>query len=106
MSYKAIRCLIGKLKSGRRIIQFKEHESMVKKIVWFTASYFIDVDHQLVPYIREKYHLNIFWTILQMPSSAKVPPHSDYEILNLHYRNKDPRTYVEVSNYLNLNSAT
>ena len=56
MSYKAIRCLIGKLKSGRRIIQFKEHESMVKKIVWFTASYFIDVDHQLVPYIREKYH--------------------------------------------------
>lgn len=100
MSYKAIRCLIGKLKSGRRIIQFKEHESMVKKIVWFTASYFIDVDRQLVPYIREKYHLNIFWTILQMPSSAKVPPHSDYEILNLHYRNKDPRTYVKVSNYL------
>lgn len=73
---------------------------MIKKIVWFTASYFIDVDRQLVPYIREKYHLDIFWTILQMYSSAKVLPHSDYEILNLQYRDKDPRTYVEVSNYL------
>lgn len=73
---------------------------MEYKIVWITANYFIDVDRQLVPFLREKYHIGILWFVLQMPQSAKVPPHEDYRILQLHYRNKDPRTYFEVIAYL------
>ena len=69
---------------------------METKIVWITASYFIDVDRQLVPFLREKYHVGILWIVLQTPGSAKVLPHEDYCIWQLHYRNKDPRCFFEV----------
>ena len=69
-------------------------------MIWITGSYFIDVDRQIVPYIRKKYQVDIRWIIMQVPGSAKVPPHRDYEIMTLHHRGKDPRCYFEVDNYL------
>lgn len=74
--------------------------SKIKQIMWFTADYFIDVDRQLVPYIREKYQIKINWIIIQTSKGVKIPQHIDYKILELHYRNKDPRTYIEVANFL------
>lgn len=74
--------------------------SQIKRIIWITGSYFIDVDRQIVPYIRDKYQIDIRWIIMQVPGGAKVTPHADYEIMTLHYRAKDPRCYFEVDNYL------
>lgn len=72
----------------------------VKQIMWFTADYFIDVDRQLVPYIRKEYKININWIIIQTIKGARIPQHSDYKILELHFRNKDPRTYFEIAKFL------
>lgn len=74
--------------------------SPIKRMVWITGSYFIDVDRQIVPYIRNKYQMDIRWIIMQVPGGAKVPSHADYEIMTLHHRAKDPRCYFEVNNYL------
>ena len=74
--------------------------SKIKQIMWFTADYFIDVDRQLVPYIRKEYQIKINWIIIQTIKGARVPQHNDYKILELHHRNKDPRTYIEVANFL------
>ncbi len=71
----------------------------IKKILWLTADCFIDVDRQLVPYLRDTYHLNITWYIVQSLNGAKVAKHDDYEILQMHYRGKDPRSYFELKRY-------
>lgn len=67
---------------------------MKKKILWFTADFFIDVDRQFVPYLRENSEYEIRWVIVQTFTGAKVPEHEDYEIWNLHHRAKDPRTFL------------
>ena len=71
------------------------------KILWITADCFIDVDRQLVPYLREHSDYNIRWIVLQSLNGAKVPEHKDYEIFNLLYRGKDIRTFFQVSRFLN-----
>ena len=67
-----------------------------KKILWLTADCFIDVDRQLVPYLRNTYHLNIRWFIVQSKNGSRVANSDDYEIIQIHYRGKDPRTYFEL----------
>lgn len=73
----------------------------MKKILWFTADYFIDVDRQLVPYLRNNYNLDIRWVVIQSLNGSVVPKNLDYEILYLHYRGKDLRTYFEIKKFLN-----
>lgn len=73
---------------------------MKKKICWFTANYFLDVDRQLVPYLREHCACDIQWTVVQTKNGASVPVHKDYDLLKLHYGGKDPRTLFEVNRYL------
>ena len=51
-----------------------------KKILWFTADFFIDVDRQLVPYLRKNSEYEIRWVVVQSFVGAKVPEHADYEI--------------------------
>lgn len=69
------------------------------KILWLTADCFIDVDRQLVPFLRTQKGLEIRWVVVQSCNGAKVPEHSDYEILRLHHRAKDPRTFFELKKY-------
>ena len=71
------------------------------KILWITADCFIDVDRQLVPYLREHSDYEIRWFVLQSLNGAKVSEHKDYEIFNLLYRGKDIRTFFQVSRFLN-----
>lgn len=71
-----------------------------RKILWLTADCFIDVDRQLVPYLREHSDNEIQWIVLQALNGAKVPEHEDYEILNLSYRGKDIRTFFQVNHFL------
>ena len=70
-----------------------------KKILWFTADFFIDVDRQLVPYLRKNSEYEIKWVVVQSFVGAKVIEHKDYEIWNLHHRAKDPRTFFELKKY-------
>lgn len=70
-----------------------------KKILWFTADFFIDVDRQLVPYLRKNSEYEIRWVVVQSATGAKIPLHDDYEVWNLHYRAKDPRTFFELEKY-------
>ena len=63
----------------------------MKKMLWFTADFFIDVDRQLVPYLREHSDYEIRWIVLQSMNGAKVSEHKDYEILNLSYKGKSFR---------------
>lgn len=70
-----------------------------KKILWFTADFFIDVDRQLVPYLRKNSEFEIRWVVVQSATGAKIPLHDDYEVWNLHYRAKDPRTFFELKKY-------
>lgn len=70
-----------------------------KKILWFTADFFIDVDRQLVPYLRKNSEYEIKWVVVQSFVGAKVIEHEDYEIWNLHHRAKDPRTFFELKKY-------
>lgn len=70
-----------------------------KKILWLTADCFIDVDRQLVPYLRENSEYEIRWVVVQSFTGAKVPEHEDYEKWNLHHRAKDPRTFFELKKY-------
>lgn len=71
-----------------------------KKILWLTADCFIDVDRQLVPYLREHSDYEIQWIVLQALNGAKIPEHEDYEILNLPYRGKDIRTFFQVNHFM------
>lgn len=71
-----------------------------KKILWFTADCFIDVDRQLVPYLREYSDYEIRWVVLQSLNGAKVPKHGDYEIFNLSYRGKDIRSFFQVNRFI------
>lgn len=73
-----------------------------KKILWLTADCFIDVDRQLVPYLRSTYQLSIQWFIVQSLAGSTVPKSDDYEVLQLHHRGKDPRTYFELRKYFKL----
>lgn len=73
-----------------------------KKILWLTADCFIDVDRQLVPYLRSTYQLNIQWFIVQSLAGSMVPKSDDYEVLQIHHRGKDPRTYFEFREYFKL----
>lgn len=73
---------------------------MCRKILWFTADYFLDVDRQLVPYLREHSDYEIRWFVLQSSNGTKVSEHKDYEILNLRYRGKDIRTFFQVNRFL------
>lgn len=61
--------------------------------------FFIDVDRQLVPYLRQNSEYEISWVVVQSFTGAKVPEHEDYEIWNLHHRAKDPRTFFELKKY-------
>lgn len=70
-----------------------------KKILWFTADFFIDVDRQLVPYLRQNCEYEISWVVVQSFTGTKVPEHEDYEIWNLHHRAKDLRTFFELKKY-------
>lgn len=70
-----------------------------KKILWFTADFFIDVDRQLVPYLRKNSEYEIKWVVVQSIVGAKVPEHEDYEIWKTHHRAKDPRTFFELEKY-------
>lgn len=70
-----------------------------KKILWFTADFFIDVDRQLVPYLRKNSEFEIRWVVVQTFTGAKIPEHEDYEIWNLHHRAKDPRTFFELKKF-------
>ena len=72
---------------------------MKKKILWFTADFFIDVDRQLVPYLRQNCEYEISWVVVQSFTGAKVPEHEDYEIWNLYHRAKDPRTFFELKKF-------
>ena len=69
------------------------------RILWLTADCFIDVDRQLVPYLRVKYKMNIEWVIVQSLNGAKVPEHNDYQIWQLHFRGKNLRTFFELKKY-------
>lgn len=71
-----------------------------KKIFWLTADYFIDVDRQLVPYLRKHSEFEIRWIILQSLNGAKISAHKDYEIWTLNYRAKDIRTLFQINRYL------
>lgn len=71
-----------------------------KKIFWLTADYFIDVDRQLVPYLRKHSEFEIRWIILQSLNGAKISAHEDYEIWTLNYRSKDIRTLFQINRYL------
>lgn len=73
-----------------------------KKILWLTADCFIDVDRQLVPYLRSTYQLNIQWFIVQSLAGSTVPKSDDYEVLQIHHRGKDPRSYFELREYFKL----
>ena len=73
-----------------------------KKILWLTADCFIDVDRQLVPYLRSTYQLNIQWFIVQSLAGSRVPISDDYEVLQIHHRGKDPRSYLELRKYFRL----
>lgn len=73
-----------------------------KNILWLTADCFIDVDRQLVPYLRSTYQLSIQWFIVQSLAGSTVPKSDDYEVLQLHHRGKDPRTYFELRKYFKL----
>lgn len=70
-----------------------------KKILWLTADCFIDVDRQLVPYLRLHSDYEIRWVVVQSFTGAKVPLHEDYEIWQLNHRGKDPRTFIELKKY-------
>ncbi len=70
-----------------------------KNILWLTADCFIDVDRQLVPYLRNHAPFEIHWVVVQSCSGAKVPLHDDYGIWQLHHRAKDPRTFLELRRY-------
>lgn len=72
-----------------------------KKILWITADYFIDVDRQLVPYLRKNKDMDIDWIIIQSFKGTRIKEHSDYVILQLHYRAKDPRVFLELKKYFN-----
>lgn len=71
-----------------------------KKILWLTADYFIDVDRQLVPYLRKHSEFEIRWIILQSLKGAKISAHKDYEIWTLNYRAKDIRTLFQINRYI------
>lgn len=71
-----------------------------KSILWLTADYFIDVDRQLVPYLREHSEYNIRWVVIQTLNGARVCQHDDYEILSLKYRGKDLRTYFQARSFI------
>ena len=71
-----------------------------KKILWFTADCFIDVDRQLVPYLREHSDYEIIWIVLQSLNGAKVAEHKDYEIFKLSNKGKDIRTFFQVNYFL------
>lgn len=71
-----------------------------QKILWITADYFLDVDRQMVPYLREHSDYEIRWIVLQSMNGAKVSEHKDYEILNLSYRGKDIRTFFQVNHFI------
>ena len=43
-----------------------------KSILWLTADYFIDVDRQLVPYLREHSEYDIRWIVIQTLNGARV----------------------------------
>lgn len=70
------------------------------KILWITAPYFIDVDRQLVPFLREKYGYEITWVVYRGKVGPEIPEHSDYNLLQLRYRGKDPRVFLQIRNYL------
>lgn len=70
-----------------------------EKILWLTADCFIDVDRQLVPYLRKYSDYEIRWIVVQSLTGAKVPLHEDYDIWQLHYRAKDPRCFLELRSY-------
>lgn len=71
-----------------------------KKILWFTADCFIDVDRLLVPYLREHSDYEIIWIVLQSLNGAKVAEHKDYEIFKLSNKGKDIRTFFQVNYFL------
>ena len=70
------------------------------KILWITAHYFLDTDRQLVPYLRQAGGMDIKWVVMRGLNSPAIAEHSDYELLQLHYRGKDPRVYFQISHYL------
>ena len=69
------------------------------KILWITADFSLDTDRQLVPYLRKEFGLDIRWVVMRGLTAPAIAEHSDYELMQLHYRGKDPRSYFQLYRY-------
>lgn len=65
---------------------------MIKRIIWITGDYFVDVDISIVPYLREYYGLKIDWYIIKgKDSKIEMPKAGFTKIYELRYKGSDPR---------------
>ena len=64
-----------------------------KRIVWFTADYFVDVDAKLVPYLRDVIGLNIDWVVMRgWHKTIQIPEGLGCRVYDSHYYGLDPRS--------------
>ena len=83
---------------------------MIKRIVWITADYFIDVDCSLVPHLQQNYakEYQIDWYVIKSISNNISIPNTPNKIFALKYRGKDPRIiseYKEIFTFINLQNS-
>ena len=67
----------------------------MKKIVWITADYFIDVDFQIVPYMKEVLGMDIQWKVIRTNKNIYVDRSLDCEIYELSHKSMDPRVLFD-----------
>lgn len=72
----------------------------MKNILWLTGDYFLDVDREIVPSIRNRYKCR--WIVFRMfGSRVAIDENLDCEIINVPYRQKDPRIIPFYANLVN-----
>lgn len=70
----------------------------MKKILWITGDYFIDVDFLIVPYIKSHYDYDIKWVVLKsINSGIYIDPTLPCDIVEIRHKSKDPRIAFEFS---------
>ena len=76
----------------------------MKRILWITGDYFIDVDFKIVPYIKEHYDFDIRWVVLRSKGSGIfIEPSLPCDIVDIRYTAKDPRIAVEFARVMSRN---
>ena len=74
----------------------------MKKILWITADYFLDVDFLLVPYMKAKYHdYNIKWIIMKWANSkVEISNDLDCEVFKIKHKNRNPKIIIDICSIL------